>query len=355
MNYLEIALENARRGYPQFPAHPVNKRPKPGFTDWENNATTDLDQIRAWGAEGDWVYAVPPGRLGKAVIDVDRHPGQPDGFEILDSEGVILKSEVFGTSLSGNGTHFWFQHDVGSLNGVLTSVDRKAKGGYVVVPYLLPDPSEITEPLPEKLAGGIASADVERVAMSNRQLNLWLKDVGAGEPDDAMWEVVDKFLPRGNQQMSVLVARAVSLAAQGHPGANMALDRMEEIWLSGVHNSGDPEEEFYANVKSAIEKFGEPAPDTSAEDRLMALLNPPPPAVDADALRDSLLQHCITYEPNFLHLLGTNQAVHDAFVRCDNVAKKITTEDQVTVWRRASRDLMRRVLDEQKVDAERDS
>lgn len=347
MNYLEIALANAQRGYPQFPTQRENKRPKPGFTDWENNATTDPGQIRAWWNEGDWLPAVPPGRVGMAVIDVDRHPGQPDGFEILDAEGVVLKSQVFGTSISGNGTHFWHRHDVGSLNGVLTSVDRKARGGYVVVPYLLPDPSEIVEPLPEKLAGGVSSANVERNAMSGRQLNIWLKDVGAGEPDDDMWEVVDKFLPRGNQQMSVLVARAVSLASQGHPGANYALDRMQEIWLSGVHNSGDPEEEFYANVKSAIEKFGEPIPDTSVEDKFKSLVNPPAPAVDAEALRDSLLQHCINYRSDFLHLLGTNQRVHDAFVKCDNIAKSIKPEEneRAEQWRIAATAAMRRVLD----------
>src|SRR5690606_222640 len=130
----------------------------------------------------------------------------------------------------------------------------------VVVPYVLPEQSEIVEPLPEKLAGSKASSDVERSHKSVAELNGWLRTVGAGEPDDEMWTILETFSGRGNAQMSIHVAKVVSLAAQGHPGGTAILDSMQEKWLSEEHSSGDAEEEFQANIRSAIEKFGEPVP-----------------------------------------------------------------------------------------------
>lgn len=299
MNFLEVALLHASRGYPVFPCQ-QDKRPKSGLTDWENAATTDEDQIRAWWAEDpEFLPAIPPGRVGLAVIDVDRHDGKEDGFDSLDSAGVQLTTEVFGTSISGKGIHYWHRHDVGSVNGIFPGVDRKARGGYVVVPYELPPPSAVTSSLPPILAGG-KTADVERHQYSNAQLNSWLREVGDGDPDEAIWDVVDRFQPKGNQQMSVSIARVVSLASDGHPGAHAALDRMLEIWLSEEHYSGDPEEEFQANVRSAIEKFGKWPEDTSAEDRFYkALANPPEPPLNREALRNAAVIRWKNRTPNW--------------------------------------------------------
>ncbi|MFD4058809.1 bifunctional DNA primase/polymerase, partial [Streptomyces californicus] len=40
------ALRLARRGWHVFPVHPPSK--VPAVSDWENTATTDLDQIADW-------------------------------------------------------------------------------------------------------------------------------------------------------------------------------------------------------------------------------------------------------------------------------------------------------------------
>ena len=340
MNNLELALDHASKGYYVFPAQHENKRPKRGFMDWESNASTDPNEIRQWWSEGDWLPAVAPGRTGHAVIDVDRHPGQPDGFEILASENVIMRSKVTGTSLSGNGTHYWHKHDIGSLNGVLTSVDRKARGGYVVVPYVLPEQSEITEPLPEKLAGSKATSDVERKHKSVAELNGWLRTVGAGEPDDEMWTLLESFLPRGNAQMSVHVAKVVALSAQGHPGGTYILDQMQERWLSVEHHSGDAEEEFQVNIRSAIEKFGEPVPDTTLDDKFNALLEQHDSMLRTSDLVQSLAVYCQSLNPDW----ASDSRANEIFAKLSLMISDIKTAQDVETWRVKSKEVMRRVL-----------
>lgn len=345
MNWIELALDHASKGYPVFPAREEDKRPRAGFSDWENNATTDPELIRKWWSEGNWLPAITPGRLGLAVIDVDRHPGKPDGFKTLEDENVVLRTEVTGTSLSGNGTHFWHRHDVGSLNGVLTSIDRKAKGGYVVVPYPLPDPTTITEPLPDKLAGSKKTIDVERKYKSVAELNSWLHTVGAGEPDDEMWRVLERYVPSGNQHMSVQVARVVRLAALHHPGATYILDTMQERWLDAPHSSGDPEEEFKVNVRSAIEKFGEPEPDTSLEDQFFDLLNPSfDVSVNLVDLQNSLVAYCQSLTSIWDQIRDeplTVRALNQCFLGLQNVH---STED-IKGWRTSAKSLMSKVID----------
>lgn len=348
MTYLEIALDHVRKGYFVFPAQPENKRPRPGFKDWENNATTDPELIQKWWSEGDWLPAIAPGRTGHAVIDVDRHPGKPDGFLTLEEENVILRSKVTGTSLSGNGTHYWHKQEIGSLNGVLTSVDRKAQGGYVVVPYILPEQSEIVDSLPEKLAGGKASSDVERKHKSVAELNGWLRTVGAGEPDDEMWTLLETFRERGNAQMSVHVAKVVSLAAQGHPGGTHILDLMQEKWLSVEHSSGDAEEEFQVNIRSAIEKFGEPVPDTSLEDQFYKYLNNTESVtMQTEDIKMSLEVFCRSIEPEWETRKQEPRIAH-ILNRCYALIGSIQSTQDFETWRVQTKKIMRSALSGQK-------
>lgn len=341
MNWVELALDHASKGYYVFPARTDNKRPKLGFMAWEANATTDPDLIRKWWSEDNFLPAVAPGRTGHAVIDVDRHPGEPDGFLSLEAENVIMRSKVQGTSLSGNGTHYWHKHDVGSLNGVLTSVDRKAKGGYVVVPYPLPKQSEIVEPLPEKLAGSKASSDVERKYKSVSELNGWLRTVGAGEPDDEMWTLLETFSAKGNAQMSVHVAKVVSLAAQGHTGGTHILDAMQEKWLSVVHSSGDAEEEFQVNIRSAIEKFGEPVPDTSLEDKFKSLLE----KKDNTTLRtDDLVESLKVYSRSLNPDWESDERASQVMTKLTLMIADIKSVQDVETWRVKSKEVMRKIL-----------
>jgi hypothetical protein len=346
MTNLELALTQARNGYPVFPCQ-QDKRPKAKLMDWEQAATTDEDQIREWWAEDQsFLVAVPPGRVGKAVIDVDRHVGKEDGFKSLEEERVELPSTFHRPSISGNGEHFWYDGEIGSVNGVFPGVDRKARGGYIVTAYILPPPDQITTPIPLSLSGSSKSSDVARRYLSNAQLNSWLREVGYGEPDDEMWEAVERFLPRGHQQMVSSVASVASLAAQGHPGASVALERMQEKWLEGDHNSGDPEVDFLAAVQSAIEKFGEPVPETTFEDTMNELLNPPPPPPDIESLRLSLLTFCRRVRVDFDQLLQSEESVRNAFLQCDHVVKtSVHTSEEAQKWIIGAQAAMTRVLE----------
>lgn len=356
MNYLELALDHASKGYYVFPAQESNKRPKRGFMDWEANASTDPEDIRKWWSDGNWLPAVAPGRTGHAVIDVDRHPGKPDGFKILDEENVNMHSKVQGTSLSGNGTHFWYKHDVGSLNGVLVSVDRKAQGGYVVVPYVLPEQSEITEPLPEKLAGGIATVDVERNYKSVAELNTWLRIVGQGEPSGEMYEELERFRrTSGNSEMSKAIARVVSMAAgqsrrkeyagKYFPGATFILDAMKEHWMSVPHSSGDPEEEFQVNVRSAIEKFGEMAPDTSWIDQFHEKLNAPTEvSLSITDLWASLLMFCRRSSRDW-ETTQNHPEVVEMFSRFREALSRANTTLKVENWRIRTKNIISELIE----------
>lgn len=346
MSMLDIALKHASKGYPVFPCK-QDKRPKTGLNDWENVATTDTEQIIEWWTENpDFLPAIPPGRLGLAVIDVDRHEGKESGFDSLDKANITLKSKVFGTSVSGNGLHYWHRHEVGSLNIIFPGVDRKAHGGYVVVPYELPLPTEITEPLPQELAEGVKSRNVERKAKSNFELNEWLATIGWGEPDLEMWDAVEAFRPRGNQQMSVNIAKVVSLGAQGHPGATAALERMKDIWLSVTHYSGDPDEEFQVNVRSAIEKFGEPV--VEMEDPLEALrkkLNPEV-TVNLNELAESLRTFCTALDPEW----EASALWRSKYDRCVYILQYIHSATDVEEWRTKTKEIMRREIEGGKKD-----
>lgn len=272
---------------------------------------------------------------------MDRHVGKDDGFESLDEAGVRLTSNVFGTSLSGNGTHYWHRHAVGSVNGIYPGVDRKAQGGYVVVPYIMPPQSEVQAPLPEELQGGVKASNVARKNLTGAQLNSWLYDVGEGVPDDEMWEAVEKMQDRGHQQMVASVARVASLAAEGHPGASTALERMQDKWLEGDHNSGDPETDFLSAVRSAIEKFGDRPPDTTLEDKWKALLA----SVDQASLNTHELAEALrVYSRSLNGDWESNAKASAMYQRCVALIPQIESVDDVRKWLIGAKKIMKSAL-----------
>lgn len=340
MSNLDLALTQARNGWPVFPCQ-EDKRPKKGLMDWETAATQDEEQIQSWWRENpEFLVAVPPGRRGKAVIDIDRHDGKDDGFASLEEAGITLPLAFNAPSVSRKGQHWWFAKEVGSVNGIYPGVDRKAQGGYIVTAYILPPPDQIATPLPEILSAGVQASNVERRDLSNFQLNDWLRTVGAGDPDDDMWQVVESFLPKGNQQMSVKIAKVVSLGAQGHPGATVALDRMKDIWLSVTHYSGDPDEEFQVNVRSAIEKFGEPV--SQEEDPVEALKKAltPDVTINLNELRESLRLYCTSLMPDW----ESHKYIEDRFVRCVCILQYVRSVADAEIWREKTKVIMSQVI-----------
>lgn len=264
-DFRPLALDHVSKGYYVFPVG-KEKVPYKGHKDWEGLASTQVEMIHAWWDEHPGALpAIAPGRTGLAVIDVDRHPDSPSGFISLKKLKPDLDNPFMGKSLSGNGIHLWYPKEIGSANNIYPGIDRKAQGGYVVAPYRLPDLSSHTSVFPEEFTvGGGSQSSSERQAMSDRDLDLWMITYGDGPVSARIQSVVDRFTPRGNEQMSRSLASVAALASTGHTGAFHAINKMLDIWVGGHHTSGDPEREFHASLRSAIERFGRAPEETDA-------------------------------------------------------------------------------------------
>lgn len=138
-----VALDLARRGFVVFPCD-ANKQPLTthGFRD----ATTDADQIRAWWRTlPDALPALPTGaRNGFAVLDIDRHHADADGFAALVALGLdaaFLGS--FSVDTPNTGRHVYFEWPEGlrcSATHLPNGLDIRGEGGYVIAPgAVLPD------------------------------------------------------------------------------------------------------------------------------------------------------------------------------------------------------------------------
>ncbi|KAB2952487.1 MAG: hypothetical protein F9K19_17265 [Rhizobiaceae bacterium] len=138
-----VALDLARRGFAVFPCG-ADKRPLTahGFAD----ATTDADQIQAlWRTWPDALPALPTGgRNGIAVLDIDRHHADADGFAALAALGFDAASlRSFAVDTPNTGRHIYFGWPEGlrcSARHLPNGLDIRGEGGYVIAPgAVLPD------------------------------------------------------------------------------------------------------------------------------------------------------------------------------------------------------------------------
>lgn len=198
--FLEAALEHARRGWPVFPCNPMpdlpsakkkqakspfvgNKRdanfkkiPKTGGL---YKATTDEKQIRAWWKK--WPKALIAVRTGKAsgvfVVDLD-----PRGEEVLADVEKRLIDAVgelppgLRSITQSGGAHYWFNLPDGeetprNATKKLEAIDWRGDGGYVIVP-----PS----------------------VMLDGKAYTWAVGPGEAEPADAPARLLDLIYQRGD-------------------------------------------------------------------------------------------------------------------------------------------------------------
>ena len=342
MSYLAHAKALAANGYFVFPAG-QDKRPVYGFMDWEKQASRDESLISQWWDKyPDAIPAVAPGRSGLAVVDVDRHGvdangDDANGYASLSAEGINIDPEwVSGISISGNGQHLWSRHDIPSRNKVFLGVDRKAQGGYVIVPYDLPLAESIVTPLPEKLTLNPIYSSADRRNLSPSDLDEWLETVGGGPLSEPMYSILARFEGTGNSQMSSSIARVVSFAARGFSGAAKALEKMSDIWVSETHYSGDPEAEFMVNVRSAIEKFGRPVSEDSAEAFYALLQADSTVRVSLPSLLQSLTVYCDRIYPEWRE----NPDWVRVYRACEETLAEVTSVEDVDTWRTKTKEIM---------------
>ncbi|GAA3238427.1 bifunctional DNA primase/polymerase [Pseudonocardia petroleophila] len=141
------AARAARKGWRVFPAVPRGKAP--AIADWQNAATTDLDQITAWWRAMPWNVAVSAGRSGLLVIDLDvrrsaaaapRGASTRDGYAMLRrlaaAAGEPPPTDTYTVATPG-GLHLYFRQPDGvqlrNTQSVLgANVDSRGLGGYVI-------------------------------------------------------------------------------------------------------------------------------------------------------------------------------------------------------------------------------
>lgn len=119
-------------------------------------------------------------------------------------------------------------------------VDRKAHGGYVIAPYVVPPASQITEPLPTPY-WMTERAVVE--AVTNAEVEAWLAE-HAETPDDILGAELDAVLAlgelHGDGELAKRIRRVVKLAEVGYLGAAQVLGGIREVWDATEHVSPSP-------------------------------------------------------------------------------------------------------------------
>jgi Bifunctional DNA primase/polymerase, N-terminal len=138
---LDHALQLAQRGWPVFPLRPYSKRP--AIRNWEQQATTDPVQVRAWwSADPTANIGLACGPAGLVVIDLDsgHDAGREHGRHTLARLAVAAGGEPIPwtyTVATPSGEHLYFVAPPGShfRNTVAVlgpHIDTRVAGGYVV-------------------------------------------------------------------------------------------------------------------------------------------------------------------------------------------------------------------------------
>src|SRR5690242_18982616 len=113
MRLMAEALGLAERGWYVFPLRPRDKRPIPGFTNWEQHATTNTRQIERWWAVAAYNIGVATGPSDLLVVDCDvskdvTTPHGADALAQLAPEANEPLSQTFSVSTPSGGVHYYF-------------------------------------------------------------------------------------------------------------------------------------------------------------------------------------------------------------------------------------------------------
>jgi Bifunctional DNA primase/polymerase, N-terminal/Protein of unknown function (DUF3987) len=123
-----LKFYNTFMGWALFPVSHKNKKPitPHGFLD----ASLNWEQILKWYYKHPNCAWGTPTSAERGVIDVDPRNG---GLESLAAQWEMMDTPTVNTG--GGGFHYYFEFPKGTPSGVVAKgIDRKAEGGYVIVP-----------------------------------------------------------------------------------------------------------------------------------------------------------------------------------------------------------------------------
>ena len=131
MTLLEHALEYAKNGFYVFPLAVNSKLPAIAGGKGHNDATTDLNQIRAWWKDNEYNIGIACGsKSNLSVIDLDGKQGMNSAKQLSP---FIPDTRLVQTP---KGTHIYLRHNVElkTTTNILDKIDIRSEGGYVVAP-----------------------------------------------------------------------------------------------------------------------------------------------------------------------------------------------------------------------------
>lgn len=288
LSNLEKALALSRLGFHVFPARSTPSEitdPKTGKTrvlsakspltaHGFRDATQNPDQIKKWWTENPDAYvAYWTGASGVVVLDLDVKKDETgavvkDGFSSLEWE-FLYPEETWTYSTENDGAHFVYLAPEGDELSPDTDyrkmpgVDRRSGGSYAIW-YTddVPDSREAFAPVPEWLCDNTA---VRTVAAFEGSVKDWYDSLVPGEPNALVRKALkelEKVEDMSHAEMVSAQTHAIRLGAEGNPGVEKLLARIEEIWLNrdpALHTTPESEWEFkfVEALESGIARFGD--------------------------------------------------------------------------------------------------
>lgn len=207
---LDAALEYREAGLHPIPISPRGKRPAiPSWKQYQDTMPT-VEEITAWWTlMPDANIALLTGR-GTFVVDVDG----PEAAQALKDAGIDLSG--YPRSITARGFHVWLAgQEIPNKTGLLTKVDIRGDGGYVVAPPSIHESGHVyfwKEPITRALLPGPAKLyDMIRARPAEAGPGLggtdWLTQalvgVGEGGRDNTCTRLAGYLLGKGLPQDAV--------------------------------------------------------------------------------------------------------------------------------------------------------
>jgi hypothetical protein len=259
------ALQLAERGWYVFPIRPDDKRPLPGFTKWEERATTDREQIIRWWTGAPYNIGIATGPSGLLVIDCDiSRDGEAPQWSLLRNNVEITGQrlpETFAVRTPSGGVHVYFTAEgrtLGNTAGKLgRHVDTRGIGGYVVGPgsvcragyYRIIYRTPVAE-LPQWVIQALAPTvtAVTRATSVQRHQDRCLRAVLEGEA-----ERVRTAAPGSrNNELNIAAYLLGQLAGSGRITERDAWDILQAAARKHVGTQGFTESEMKRTIQSGL-------------------------------------------------------------------------------------------------------